>query len=287
MAYLLFVDESGHDDRESPYGVLAGIAVEDARLWEFIKAVRDAELVNFGTKYTYSSREIKAKKLLKRKTFRLAKGHAAFTSIDRIALAKLSIEDGSNATFDQLCALGQAKIEFVKSVLELCGMYRCKAFASILLNPNTTGLPSHLLRKDYIYLFERFFYFLEDQANQQTGIVVFDELENNRSHLLIDQMEKYFKRTSQGRQRSGLIIPEPLFVRSDLTTGIQIADILAYIINWGFRLPDMTKPKRSELDEFVNLAVRLRHKTTRQFEPGQDTTIWSFTTIAELGIQQN
>ena len=31
------------------------------------------------------------------------------------------------------------------------------------------------LRKDYAYLFERFFYFLEDNAAREQGIVVFDE----------------------------------------------------------------------------------------------------------------
>jgi len=32
MAYFLFVDESGHDQGESPYEVLGGIAVEDRDL---------------------------------------------------------------------------------------------------------------------------------------------------------------------------------------------------------------------------------------------------------------
>ena len=48
------------------------------------------------------------------------------------------------------------------------------------------------LRKDYAYLFERFFYFLEDNAAREQGIVVFDELEKSQSHLLIDQMHRYF-----------------------------------------------------------------------------------------------
>ena len=30
------------------------------------------------------------------------------------------------------------------------------------------------LRKDYAYVFERFFYFLEDQTVREQGIVVFD-----------------------------------------------------------------------------------------------------------------
>jgi len=43
MAYFLSVDESGHDRRESPYEVLAGVAVEDRDLWNLIQALRAAE----------------------------------------------------------------------------------------------------------------------------------------------------------------------------------------------------------------------------------------------------
>ena len=92
------------------------------------------------------------------------------------------------------------------------------------------------LRKDYAYLFERFFYFLEDNAAREQGIVVFDELEKSQSHLLIDQMHRYFADTAVGRRRSSRIIPEPFFVHSDLTTGVQIADLVAYVISWGFRI---------------------------------------------------
>lgn len=84
------------------------------------------------------------------------------------------------------------------------------------------------------------------------GIVVFDELEKSRSHLLVEQMDRYFKRTVKGQQRSGQIIPEPFFVHSDLTTGIQVADLIAYILSWGFRTRDMTEPARAELDALVH-----------------------------------
>jgi hypothetical protein len=43
MAFLLFVDESGQDRGDSPYEVLAGIAIEDQDLWNLVLALRDAE----------------------------------------------------------------------------------------------------------------------------------------------------------------------------------------------------------------------------------------------------
>ena len=72
--------------------------------------------------------------------------------------------------------------------------------------------------------FERFFYYLEDVGPTAYGIVVFDELDKVQSHLLVGQMDRYFKLTIRGRHRSGQILAEPLFVHSDLTTGVQLAD---------------------------------------------------------------
>ena len=40
VAWVLFIDESGHDRKASPYVVLAGIAVRDRGLWPMIGALR-------------------------------------------------------------------------------------------------------------------------------------------------------------------------------------------------------------------------------------------------------
>ena len=143
---------------------------------------------------------------------------------------------------------------YVASVFEICAELGCRTFASIVETdacPTATGG----LRKDYAYLFERFFYFLEDNNTMEQGIVVFDELEKSQSHLLIDQMHRYFADTVVGQQRSSRIIPEPFFVHSDLTTGVQIADLVAYVISCGFRMARMNKPARPELSQLSNQGV--------------------------------
>lgn len=142
--------------------------------------------------------------------------------------------------------------------------------------------PEHL-RKDYAYLFERFFYFLEDINPAASGIVVFDELEKSKSHILLGQMDRYFKYTTKGKQRSGKIIPEPFFVHSDLTTGIQIADLVAYIVSWGFRTKDM--PRREELGEFVKSICQLRHRAVRAVDNNPNFVIWSIGLIKDLRVK--
>ena len=57
-------------------------------------------------------------------------------------------------------------------------------------------------------------------------MVVFDEIEKSKSHLLIDQMHRYFRDTAVGRLRADRIVPEPFFVHSELTTGVRLADLV-------------------------------------------------------------
>ena len=108
-----------------------------------------------------------------------------------------------------------------------------------------------MLRKDYIYLFERYFYFLETLAPRERGLVVFDELEKTQAHGLLQQMAAYFLGHEDGQYRSSRIVPEPFFVHSDLTTGVFLADLAAYILAWGWRLQRMPQPSRSELQPYA------------------------------------
>jgi hypothetical protein len=279
MAYILFLDESGNDAIQSPYEVIAGIAIEDKSIWNLIREIHLLEENIFGRRYSQGERELKARKLLKTKTFRLAGQMPLFDVSERRALAKDCLDNGQNPTKSQLTALAQAKIAFVKEMLQIVANFRCKAFASIASPQLNLEDSPEYLRKDYVYLFERYFYFLEDKPQEPSGIIVFDETEKTQSQRLILQIENYFKKTQKGRMRSSLLIPEPLFVHSDLTTGVQIADIVAYLISWGLRLNGMTKPIRQELLPLVELIKPLRNRVEREVNDVENHEIWSFTYV--------
>ena len=181
-------------------------------------------------------------------------------------------------------ALAQAKLDYVSDVLEIGARFRGRAFASIVDKDSPMPAPDHL-RKDYAYLFERFFYFLEDIGPSAFGVAVFDELEKVQSHLLVNQMDRYFKRTMRGRQRAGRILPEPFFVHSDLTTGVQIADLVSYILSWGLRLRAMTKPARTELEGYAAQVRQLRHRSVREVGGNREFAVWSFAFITDLRSQ--
>jgi hypothetical protein len=282
MAYLLFVDESGQDHRESPYEVLAGAAVHDTQIWNLVCAIQDAEPRYFGIRISNDREELKARRLLRRKAFRLAGQGAAMTEDERTSLAAAALTDGAHATRAQLTALGQARIAYVRHVLELCAAHGVRLFASIV-DPSAPRPAGQGLRKDYAYLFERFFYFVDEQPTYERGLVVFDELERSQAHLLVNQMSAYFRSTGKGRMRSGRIVPEPFFVHSDLTSGIRIADLVAYIISWNVRVGTMAAPRRAELNALGAAVVNLRHRATVDMPGYPDGfVVWSFAVIDDL-----
>ncbi len=281
MAYFLFIDESGQDHRESPYEVLAGIAILDSDMWSLVSALHEAEIRAFGRRYSNGTSELKGLKLLKKKVFQHATLNVDIGGEEVPALARAALDDGAKAGVRELKALAIAKMNYVADVFNICARFRCKAFASIV-ETNAQSPASEGLRKDYAYLFERFYYYLEDRGGREQGILVFDELEKSQSHVLINQTHRYFKDSATGRLRSGLVIPEPFFVHSDLTTGIQIADLVAYLVSWGFRTSNIDKPARKELEPFVQQVAALRYKAVRERNGMSDFAIWSFAHITDL-----
>jgi hypothetical protein len=293
MSYLLFMDESGHDRVASPREVLAGVAIEDRDLWNFVGEVHQAEVRFFGRRVSAGLRELKGEKLLKRKVFRHAGQMEPIEPDERRALAKACLERGEanrgdplggNPTRAELTALGQAKLAFVEELLTICARYHVHAFASVIPKeaPRTKG---DFLRKDYAFLFERYFYFLEDRGPKVQGLVIFDERERSQSHLLIDQLTRYFRDTAKGKMRAARVIPEPFFVHSELTTAVQVADLVAYITAWGVSLGpigERVPPPRPELEELGTRVCELRYRTRRAVGGVPDRDIWSFAWIEDL-----
>ena len=64
--------------------------------------------------------------------------------------------------------------------------------------------------------------------------------------------------------------------------GEQIADLLAYVISWGFRISTMTKPAREELSPFADQIAGLRYRAVRERFGNAQFEIWSFSHITDL-----
>jgi hypothetical protein len=115
------------------------------------------------------------------------------------------------------------------------------------------------LRKDHVFLLERFFFFLE--SKREHGILVVDETETQNDRRWVRDLQHYFSNTQTGRFRSAWIVPTPFFVASDMAQPVQLADVCIYCLNWGFRLmkTGMDAPTRPEIDrEFAPWLARLQ-----------------------------
>ena len=239
--------------------MLAGIAIEDRKLWRLIRDLSDAQNKIFGMRLfeTYGN-EAKAQKLLKTKVFKHAAQLPPYSATERAVLTPEILQDGTAVSRDRLTALAQAKLAYVAKALDLSRATGARAFASIV--PQDAPRPEGgMLRKKTtpIYL-SGSSTFLHCQPENPMGYVVFDELDMSQSHILSNQMSEYFLKTQKGRTRSRLIIPVSFFVHSDLTTMVQVADLIAYLLSWGVRLNGMTAPHRAELDDWSAKVMRLR-----------------------------
>jgi hypothetical protein len=161
---------------------------------------------------------------------------------------------GLQPASSEFCADGQACIEMARGIFQLLRDHQAVLFASMIPRGTgkATGPIDQFLRKDQVFLLERFFYFLERE--RENGLLVMDGTDKQADRKFVRQLEGYFVRTNAGRHRTQWIVPTPFFVASDMAYPIQAADVCIYCVNWGFRLPKqgMNEPVRDEIRvEFV------------------------------------
>ncbi len=261
MSWLMFLDESGHDHRNTPYEVRGGIVLHASKLWSFIQSVQEAERNWFGTLLHEAGSELKGSKLLSKDRLRWA---AQDEPMDQAECRKHALnflnsrKQTRTPRKDEFTAYGQACLFFSLRVIELLRSHGAYVFAAAIpccAAPLAGYEEKEYLRKDQVFLFERYFYFLEQQ--NETGLLVFDQTEKKADRRFVRRVERYFTRTATGRFRTSRIVPVPLFVESDMSYGVQVADLCIYAINWGFRLPKtgMDAPVREEISSLFGGAI--------------------------------
>lgn len=208
MSYLLFMDESGHDHGHAPYEVRGGIAVSDHRLWNFINELREAEVSSFGVLLQEFRSEIKGKKLLEKKRFKWAAWHPVMPGGERRSKCGSFLQKGlrnEQPTGEEFAAYGQASLRFVRRAFEICASQRVMVFASCIPRGQRRSkgdTSMQMLRKDVVYLLERFYYFLETRHRTVRGLLVFDEVERSQARRIIARLERYFRRSTKGQERA-------------------------------------------------------------------------------------
>lgn len=253
MAWLFFTDESGHDHNTMPYEVHGGIAIHAGRLWQFVRDMQRLEVESFGCRLYEFGKEIKGSTLVGTQHFKFARQGAPLPTDDRQRLCHSFL--GKARTSGQrrrteFTAYGQACLRMARGTFSLLKRHGAVLLASAISQgvqrPADYQFDDYL-RKDIVFLLERYFYFLEQK--HEHGVLVMDETEKHQDRRLVARLERYFTLTDTGRQRSRWIVPTPFFVSSDMTYAIQAADLCIYCTNWGFRLPNrgMNATTRNEI----------------------------------------
>lgn len=257
MSVLLFLDESGHDHKHAPYEVRGGIALDADRLWPFVRQMQDLEVSCFGDSLHRYRKEIKGHKLLDKDRFKWAAQSDRMDDGSRRANAQSFLSKGTQKgpvkptlTRSEFTAYGQACLEMAHGVFQLLRSHQAKLFAAVVpcsVKKPSTPQADDFLRKDFVFLLERFFYYLE--LKNQTGLLVMDETEQTEDRRFVRRLERYFTHTHIGRYRTARIVPSPFFVASDMAYPVQAADVCIYCLNHAYRLPGMDGVVRTEIRE--------------------------------------
>ncbi len=267
MSWLLFLDESGHDHQQMPYEVRGGVAIHVSQLWPLIRATQRLELHSFGCRLSLYKKEIKGSTLLNRKRYDFAAQGPQMSDEERQKHCRSFLTKGlekKTPTRNEFTSYGQACLEMAEGMFQLLHDHKAELLASVI--PRTVKKPKtyqakEYLRKDHVFLFERFFYLLEEK--QEHGVLVMDEVDKAEDRRFVRRMERYFTKTDRGRYRTTWIVPAPFFVSSDMTYAVQAADLCIYCVNWGFRLESigMNAPRRDEIaDQFGPWLARLQFR---------------------------
>jgi hypothetical protein len=211
MSWLLFLDESGHDHKQMPYEVRGGIGIRDAQLWPFAQAMHRLELASFGAQLHEYSSELKGSTLLDRKRFKFAAQASPMAPEARRKHCRGFLTKGlekKSPSREEFTAYGQACLEMARGAFQLLRDHGAVLFASIIPRSVTKPDATHIdefLRKDHVYLLERYFYFLE--SKREHGLLVMDEVEKTADRKFVRQMEAYFIRTAPGQYRTTWVVP--------------------------------------------------------------------------------
>jgi hypothetical protein len=279
MSWYIFLDEPGDHQLSWPYGVLAGLAVEDRFVWQLARELKDAESRFFGPFRADVIRSPRIDTLLDPQVIYLAASQPQMSAHDRQKLIdKSSMELGRKESFQTSVALAQAKLAFCQFVLNILADYHVKAFANIINQSDIVISYETHLRKDYAFLFERASYLIDLVGPGQIGLFLLDSRRHTGKYVSIKSITSYFVKTTKGRLRSHRLIPEPVLAEASLAVVNQAVALFSYIISSSFRMPTMSKPRRFDLDDFVKQCNKMRFSYINEF----GVKDWSFIFLEDV-----
>lgn len=240
--YFLYIDESG--TANTTHFVLSGIAIQSNKWIE-----KTYQVSQIKKKYRISGKELHSAWMMRRyleqeridgfeelddinrKNAVLKQRKATLLSVSAQSGKKklLSTKKNFKKTFSYVHLTREERINCLQELADLIGSwYDCRLFAEAV-DRSHYDLKDPIFDNSFKYLVARFDAFLENFSGTQYnyhGILIQDNNETMATQLTA--MMRKFHKTGTLWNPETRIIETPLFVNSELTGMIQLADLIAY-----------------------------------------------------------
>lgn len=226
---LVFIDESYHRaDEPNAKSTFSAVLIQEDRYREF-----DVKLFNLKKHFwkveTPYELELKGRELLKERSLSLPKTR-----------------------------------DFIEQFIYLCKEVDAVVFAVIQDGTFTLASESNRLPNLYRALMRRVNTYMQEKEPQGYATFFFDGIDHRTNRKIAISFNNFMYRHHAGQSYKN-ILPTPFFCDSEVTPGIQAADVLAYCVNqryWG---------RRGLLEEIFQ---RFRELAYNHQVPDEEYTLW-------------
>lgn len=223
---LVFIDESGHprpnDNTNRP--VLLGVCIKETNIRELTSRIYKIKMEI----YNKSDVEVKATNLITRRIF--------FKNLTR-------------------------NKEFVDKIMDLVFQIDLNVFAIIMEKPDVNPyFKEGILPKQYFYMLKRIELYCQNHQYPM-AMVIFDEQDRNEDQKISVAFNNFLFQSALGKSFEK-ILEIPLFVNSQITPGIQLADLMAGIVRHYYEEELYNKKPEDQFQEWIDkLFNTIKHKT--------------------------
>jgi len=131
----------------------------------------------------------------------------------------------------------------VATYFDQLGPRKMVVMASVIdkrhLQPYVTGEILH--KKAYEFLLERIQHYMHEYHPKHQAIIVMDDT-SKQLNRAVAMKHAFFQRSGNQNLQFPQIVEYPFFAASELSNGVQLADLLAYNVYRAFKTEDLTYP---------------------------------------------
>lgn len=98
-----------------------------------------------------------------------------------------------------------------------------------------------LHKKAYEFLLERIQHYMHEYHSKHQALIVMDDTSKELNQA-VALKHAFFQRAGNQNVKFSCIVEYPFFTRSELSNGVQLADLLAYNVYRAFKMEDMNYP---------------------------------------------